>query len=92
MPAQQTRTHTKTTDPIYAAALAAQQNRPLLSDLDIEFVHQVLATNQAWLRVAYRTLSARPELLQFIRTAAAQQKVLMDRLIQIQREQAGRAH
>lgn len=92
MQAQTNRTSNKTTDPIYTAALAAQMNRPLLSAIDIEFVHQLLATNQAWLRVAYRTLQQRPELLQFIRTAAAQQKVLMDRLIEIQREQAGRAH
>lgn len=86
----QTRTHTKTTDAIYAAALAAQQNRPLIDPHDLECTLKIAEGCTGWLRAAWKNLDGRPELQQFLKAAGAQLNVLADRLREEQ--QRGRAH
>lgn len=84
-----TRTHTKTTDAIYAATLAAQQGRPPLDPHDLAQALKLTELSTGWLRAAWVHLEGRPELQQFLKAAGAQLNVLADRLRELDR---GRAH
>lgn len=85
----QTRTHTKATDAIYAAVLAAQQNRPQLDPHDIAQALKLTELTTGWLRNTWHHLDGRPELQQFLKAAGVQLNALAGRLRDMEQ---GRAH
>jgi len=75
-------THNRQVDAVRAATLAALNNRPVIDPHDHQLATTITGNAVDWLREAYRLLASRPDLTQYLQTAAANLKVLQTRLEQ----------